>query len=110
MQTVSEVSRLPAIDENGLLYDPSEWNEDVALELAQRVGIDKLSDEHWQAIFALRDYHKEFGVAPAMGSICRALDKDGSWIHSLFATCLNAWIVSGLPNPGEEAKTYLNNS
>jgi len=25
-----------------------------------------------------------------------------------FTTCLGAWRVAGLPNPGEEAKSYLN--
>lgn len=110
MQVVSEVSRLPAMDEYGLLCDPLDWNEAIAVELAQQVGIHKLDEEHWAVIFALRDYYKKFGVAPAMVSICHALNQDGSWVHNLFSTCLNAWIVSGLPNPGEEAKTYLNNS
>ena len=110
MYAVSEVLRLPAMDEDGLLCNSSDWDETVAVELARLVGIDSLGEEHWEVIFALRDYYHKFGVAPAMVNICHALDQDKNWVHRLFATCLNAWIVAGLPNPGEEAKTYLNNS
>ena len=110
MHVVSEVTHLPAMDEDGLLCDPSDWDKDIAMELAHSVGIHKLTEDHWEVIFALRNYYDRFGVAPAMMNICHSLNKNRSWVHDLFATCLNAWIVSGLPNPGEEAKTYLNNS
>lgn len=109
MQTVPELTQLPAIDEDGLLCDPSNWSEAIAIELAYQAGIPELSEEHWKVIFALRHYYSKFGVAPAMVNICHSLSKDKNWVHDLFLTCLNAWIVSGLPNPGEEAKTYLNN-
>ena len=110
MYAVSKLANLPALDEDGLLYDPADWDETVAAELAQLVGIKRLDEDHWDVIFALRDYYHKFGVAPAMVNICHTLHKDKNWVHKLFATCLNAWIVAGLPNPGEEAKTYLNNS
>ncbi len=109
MLMASEVYRLPARDEDGLLCDPADWNESVALELAHRTGINELGKEHWQVIFALRDYYTRFGVAPAMANVCHTLNRDRNHVHDLFATCLNAWIVAGLPNPGEEAKAYLNN-
>lgn len=110
MQVAPKRIHLPALDEDGLLYDPADWTISIAGELAKRLGIDKLTEDHWTVIFALRNYYKIFGVAPAMMSICHSLDKDRNWVHNLFSTCLNAWIVAGLPNPGEEAKTYLNNS
>lgn len=110
MQVATEVTLLPALDEDGLLCDPSDWTESIAIELAHQSGILKLSEEHWKVIYALRHYYDKYGVAPAMVSVCHSLNKDRNWVHNLFSTCLNAWIVSGLPNPGEEAKTYLNNS
>jgi len=42
-----------------------------------------------------------------MKNVCRRHDKATNWVHDLFGTCLNAWRVAGLPNPGEEAKSYL---
>ena len=98
---------LPATDEHGLLKDPHHWNEAVARELAARDGIDELTADHWTIIRALREYYAKFGVAPAMSNICRPYGQDWHWVHDLFHTCLGAWRVAGLPDPGEEAKSYL---
>ena len=106
----SQISQSPppfALDEDGLLLNPEQWTESVAEELAHKIGIEEMSPDHWLVIYALRDYFSKFGVAPAMNNVCRTYDKDKLWVHNLFATCLNAWIVAGLPNPGEEAKSYL---
>lgn len=106
MTAVSQTTHLPEFDEDGLIVDPSLWNEEVAEEVAERLNI-QLGAEHWVAIYALRNYYERFGVAPAMISICRDNNKPKHWIHNLFESCLNAWRVSGLSNPGEEAKSYL---
>ena len=95
-------------DEDGLMMIPAQWNETVAQEIARRDGIGQLTDEHWEVIRSLREHYAKFGVAPAMINICRSHGKDRHWVHDLFQTCLNAWRVAGLPNPGEEAKAYLN--
>jgi tRNA 2-thiouridine synthesizing protein E len=95
------------LDEDGLLVDPKEWNESVARSLARRNGIGELRGDHWVIIKALRNHYDRYGVAPAMNHICRPHGKDWHWAHDLFLTCLNAWRVAGLPNPGEEAKSYL---
>ncbi len=94
-------------DEDGLLMDPAQWNEALARTIAQQHGLGELTDEHWKVIRALRDHYGRFGVAPAMIRVCRAHGQDVHWVHNLFHTCLNAWRVAGLPNPGEEAKAYL---
>jgi len=94
-------------DEDGLLIDPEAWNEAVARSIARHEGIDVLTDEHWKVIHSLREYHAKHGVAPAMSHICRVHGRGKHWIHDLFHTCLGAWRVAGLPNPGEEAKAYL---
>lgn len=95
-------------DEDGLLINPAQWNETMARQIAQREGIGSLTDEHWQVIRSLRQHYAKFGVAPAMSHVSRAHGKDKHWIHDLFHSCLTAWRVAGLPNPGEEAKAYLN--
>ncbi len=107
VDTVVELRLGQALDENGLLIDPAIWNESIAREIAKQLGIDELSEDHWQVIRALRQYYLEFGVAPAMNNICRSQGRDWHWVHDLFHSCLNAWRVAGLPDPGEEAKSYL---
>ena len=107
MKAVFQIPQLPATDEDGLLIHATDWSEDVAREMARQSGIQELSPEHWRVIYALRDYFVKFGVAPAMSSVCRSHGIDGHCVHDLFSTCLNAWRIAGLPNPGEEAKSYL---
>lgn len=106
MDVTSQVTELPEFDEDGLIIDPSRWNEEVAEATADKLNI-QLGAEHWVAIYALRNYFKHFGVAPPISSICRDNARDKRWIHNLFGSCLNAWRVAGLADPGEEAKSYM---
>ena len=96
------------IDENGLLKNSQDWNREVALVIAHDLGIDLLAADHWKVIDAMRLHFDRFGVAPAMHNICHTNHKREEWVHDLFGSCLNAWRVAGLPDPGEEAKAYLN--
>ena len=100
-------SALPSLDESGLLLNPLEWNETVAREIADLCGLAQLKDDHWRVIKILRNYYTQFGVAPAMVIVCRTAGKHHNLVHDLFGSCLNAWRVAGLPDPGEEAKSYL---
>lgn len=107
MEASIQIPPFPSLDEDGLILNPEQWNESVAVELAHSLGIKELSPDHWLVINTLRNYYFEFGVAPAMKNVCRQHKKSKLWVHDLFSTCLNAWRISGLPNPGEEAKSYL---
>jgi tRNA 2-thiouridine synthesizing protein E len=107
MRAAETAFSLPPLDEHGLLVDPGQWSAAVAQALADYHGIGLLGEEHWQVIRALREHYARFGAAPAMIQVCRAQGHDRNWVHDLFHTCLNAWCVAGLPDPGEEAKTYL---
>jgi len=98
---------IPVQDENGLLLDMHQWDEDVAVLIARQNGIEALSDAHWEFIHALRAYYLEFEVAPAMSLLCRKQGINTNCVQKLFCSCLTAWRVAGLPDPGEEAKSYL---
>lgn len=112
MSTAAEQSVLEAIefDEDGLLVDPIQWNEDVALALAHNEGITELKPSHWQVLHALRNYYFKYYVPPPMSMVCRDADAAMPCVQQLFNTCLCAWRVAGLPYPGEEAKTYLSST
>lgn len=90
-----------------MIKDPAQWSEALAQEVADRYDIGALTAEHWDVIRALREHYAKFGVALATRQICHNLGKHKYWVHDLFHSCLNAWRVAGLPNPGEEAKTYI---
>lgn len=100
--------RTPQLDENGLLQHPEQWNPQLANHLASQLDITALNDDHWTVINELRGHYQRFAVAPAIHSICHKHQQDEFWVHQLFGNSLNAWRVAGLPDPGEEARAYLN--
>ena len=55
--------RALAVDDEGYLVEPSDWNEQVAEELARHESI-VLSDEHWAVIRFMRAYHEQHQIAP----------------------------------------------
>ena len=97
----------PELDEYGLLVDPGQWDETVAYWLARQNDVATLTREHWGFIHTLRAYYQKYRIPPAMSVICRRQGLDGQCVQRLFCTCLNAWRIAGLPDPGEEAKSYL---
>ncbi|MES2368837.1 TusE/DsrC/DsvC family sulfur relay protein [Thiobacillus thioparus] len=54
---------LPALDEEGYLVEPGDWNEAVAEHLARAEGV-RLTDEHWDVIRFMREYYEEHQIAP----------------------------------------------
>ena len=42
-----------------------------------------------------------------MRRVCHDAGIERHQVNELFGYCLVAWRVAGLPNPGEEAKSYL---
>jgi len=52
-----------AVDDEGYLIDPAQWNEQVAGELARQEHI-VLTDEHWAVIRFMREYYEQHHIAP----------------------------------------------
>jgi dissimilatory sulfite reductase related protein len=88
------------LDENAFIIDADSWNERAAAIIAEHRGIPVLTEEHWKVIAALREHYHRYGVAPAMFNVCRSNGKGSDWVHKLFHSCLDAWRVAGLPDPG----------
>ena len=55
--------RALAVDDEGYLVEPSDWNEQVAEELARHESI-ILSDKHWAVIRFMREYYEQHHIAP----------------------------------------------
>lgn len=96
-----------AFDEDGFLLDPLYWTREMAQQIAEINEIGTLTEPHWKIISYLRDYYQRFGAMPMMRRLCRAQKLQAIEVKTLFPSCLNAWRVAGLPNPGEEAKAYM---
>ncbi|MFZ0254284.1 MAG: TusE/DsrC/DsvC family sulfur relay protein [Gammaproteobacteria bacterium] len=96
-------------DQYGYLEDPGQWSREMAATLAQAQGIETLTAEHWKVIDYLRQHHLAHGTLPPMEQICHAIGLKDDCIRHLFRGPNRAWIIAGLPNPGEEARTYMLN-
>ena len=94
-------------DEDGFIVDPNTWTEDIAEWLAHEAGIEPLTDDHWRIIHHLRERYLRLGALPVARLVCRANGLERNSIRTLFQGCRLAWRISGLPNPGEEAKAYM---
>ena len=94
-------------DEDGLVRDFASWSESLAESLAQAEGVGPLTEAHWKLIRAMREHYARRGVAPVMHRVCQQAGIERQQVNDLFGYCLVAWRVAGLPNPGEEAKSYL---
>ncbi len=95
------------LDEDGLITDFSFWTEELAREFAREEGIKNLDERHWEIIRALRTEYEKLSAVSSIRNVCHQAGIDRSAVNELFGYCLIAWRVAGLPNPGEEAKSYL---
>jgi tRNA 2-thiouridine synthesizing protein E len=95
-------------DEDGFLAESEHWTPGLAEQLAREAGIPRLSAKHWEVIHFVRGRYFSIGALPVMRLVCRAAGLDPSQAHQLFSSCRSLWLIAGLPNPGEEAKSYMN--
>lgn len=64
--------QMPETDEEGYLIDPLTWNEEVAKQFADQEDI-QLTEDHWDAINFMRQYHAEHQVAPDVRHVMKHL-------------------------------------
>jgi len=107
LQQVATNAAPLSFDEDGFLVDSSAWTREGAQILAEVDGIGPLGKAHWKVISFLRDHFSEVGGLPAMRTVCKASGLDPEEIKQMFGSCCEAWRLSGLPNPGEEARAYM---
>lgn len=98
----------PVVDENGFLVNTHTWTPRIAAIIATRCEISPLGETHWEVINFLRRRYLSLGAAPAMRTVCKSTGASRAAIHALFGDCCTLLKVAGLPDPGEEAKSYMN--
>lgn len=106
-RTATVTSTEQFFDEDGFLIHPEIWNEQIARLLARLDGLDELTDTHWLIIKTLRKHYSHFGTPPMFHHVSNVNHLDKHCVEALFHSHREAWRISGLPNPGEEAKTYM---
>lgn len=71
-----------SVDKEGYLTDLSQWNKDIALEIAKEEGIE-LMDKHFEVLTYLQDQHKK-DVALSIRSIGKSGVVDIKQFYELF--------------------------
>lgn len=89
------------MDEDGFLQEPDCWNEALAAAIAREEDVPELSEAHWKVINYLRDYYKQFGVAPMVRKLCKETGFSMKEIYGLFPSgpAKGACKIAGLPKP-----------
>jgi len=59
-----------AFDKEGFLRELSDWNREVAHQIALRENL-TLNAEHWEIVELLREYYREFDSSPAMRALVK---------------------------------------
>ncbi len=94
-------------DEEGYIVNLSDWDENVANELAKEEGID-MSSNHWEVVNFLREYYDEYQIAPAVRVLTKAIGKklgpekgNSKYLYELFpyGPAKQACKIAGLPKP-----------
>ena len=97
------------LDEYGFMKDPEKWNEDVARAIAKSLGIGELSKDHWSVIHYAREHCLKHHTLIWMEHTCHTLNLGHDCIRRLFRGPIRVCKIAGMPDPGEEARTYMLN-
>jgi TusE/DsrC/DsvC family sulfur relay protein len=89
------------VDEDGFIEDPACWNEAMAVAIAKAEEVPALTEDHWKVIHYLRDYYKQYGIAPMVRKLCKETGYPLKQIYELFPSgpAKGACKVAGLPKP-----------
>lgn len=95
------------LDDQGFLVDRRLWNRAIAQQLADSEGVGQLTETQWMIIDYIRDKYFRLGALPPMRNMCRKVGVSREAVHKCFGSCRTLWQIAGLPNPGEEALSYM---
>jgi len=88
-------------DWEDFFWDPLDWNEEIAVELAVEMGISVLSSEQWRVIHFMREYYFYHGRSPMNKDLKKGTGMSLIELEGLFpqGIRLGARRLAGLPNP-----------
>lgn len=90
-----------AVDAEGFLQQPEQWNREIGEAIARDVGIAELTDRHWQVIEFMRNRYLETGSAPSIRSLGKESGVPIKELYQLFpkGPAKLAARIGGIPKP-----------
>ena len=96
-----------ATDKQGYLLDFTEWNEDIAVLLANGDNVE-LSEPHWEVIRFVREFYLTYNTSSAIRALTKAMKAEfgeekasSRYLYRLFkeGPAKQATKYAGLPKP-----------
>jgi tRNA 2-thiouridine synthesizing protein E len=89
------------VDHEGFMTEYDEWDEEIAPALAANIGIDQLTEDHWQVIKYLRSDYQEQGETATLRRVSTYGGVTTKQLFQLFPKkpAKKMSYVSGLPKP-----------
>jgi dissimilatory sulfite reductase related protein len=101
MMTKEIAGKTVQVNEEGFMTDPSEWDQDIANEIAKEEGIPELTPQHWVVIDFCRQSASETGAAPTLRAITSGSGVSTKDLFALFpkGPAKKVARISGLGKP-----------
>ncbi len=89
------------VNEEGYLTDHTQWNKDIALEIAKEEGIEELTPSHWQVLEYLQKYYKENKAMPSLRRVNKQSGVPTKELYKLYpeGPLKKSSKIAGLPKP-----------
>ena len=97
MASVNYRGKTVNFDDEGYLANMEDWNEDVALVLTSREGLEELSSEQLDIVKFMRGYYSKYSAFPNLNYVCKSIDQPRKCVDSQFINPGLAWKLAGLP-------------
>ena len=101
MTTTLVAGSVVDVDPEGFLTDPTQWDEDVADEIAAANGIGELTPRHWLVVRFMRERYLTTGAAPSIRALGKESGVPVKELYELFpkGPAKLAAMIGGIPKP-----------
>jgi dissimilatory sulfite reductase related protein len=101
MSTTTLAATQVELNDEGFLVNPEEWTEEMAPDLAQREGIEELTDQHWVVLRFMRKEFSEKGTGPTVRVLGKTSGVSVKELYQLFpkGPAKVAARIAGIPKP-----------
>ena len=90
-----------AFDDEGFMEDHNEWNEDIAREIAAKLGINELTERHFAVLNFMRKAFEENGTGPSIRALTKQSGVPTKELYQLFpkGPAKKAACIAGIKKP-----------
>ncbi|TMR99983.1 TusE/DsrC/DsvC family sulfur relay protein [Nonomuraea basaltis] len=101
MSTTTYAGQPVTVNDEGFFEDPAQWTEDMAPEIAKSLGIDQLTERHWQVIEFMRAEYAAKGTGPTVRALGKSSGVSVKELYQLFpkGPAKIAAKIAGIPKP-----------